>query len=95
MSKVFEETEIERVGRNMTALGAAWRGDWSDFDGRQLRDQIAAILVLGGNDNTGVEFYHHHITVEFGHDRCPEYYRCVECAEADAQLEREIRNGLN
>jgi len=24
----------------MTAYGYGWRGDWSDFDGRFLRDQL-------------------------------------------------------
>lgn len=25
---------------HLTALGGCWRGDWSDFDGRTLRDQL-------------------------------------------------------
>ena len=31
------------VVRELRALGQAWRNDWSEFDGRQLRDQLDAI----------------------------------------------------
>jgi hypothetical protein len=30
----------------MKALGDKWRGDWSDFDGRTLRDQLAELDEL-------------------------------------------------
>lgn len=33
----------EAVVSAMHALGAAWRGDWSDFDGRTLRDQLGVL----------------------------------------------------
>lgn len=31
------------VLREMNAYGQAWRLDWSDFDGRQLRSQLEGI----------------------------------------------------
>ena len=35
---------------SMRALGDAWRGDWNDFDGRTLRDQLYDIeAVLRGS----------------------------------------------
>lgn len=30
----------------LTKLGGAWRNDWSDFDGRTLRDQIYSWRTL-------------------------------------------------
>ncbi len=33
-----EQTQTRRV---LTAIGAAYRGDWSDFDGRSLKAQLA------------------------------------------------------
>jgi hypothetical protein len=30
----------------MAALGAAWRGDWSSFDGRVLRSQLEYLADL-------------------------------------------------
>lgn len=56
--------------RAMQNLGQMWRGDWSDFDGRTLRDQLNALAplieaehagedvrerVLGWCDSQGVE----------------------------------------
>jgi hypothetical protein len=69
------EPEIERLTRNFKALGEAWRGDWSDFDGRQLRHQIDEIL---GGDETGVEFYHDR-NQEYGPEQCPSEYKCTQC----------------
>ena len=34
------EAILDIVLREMRAVGAAWRMDWSDFDGRTLRDQL-------------------------------------------------------
>lgn len=31
------------VLREIRAFGAAWRLDWSDFDGRMLRDQLCSL----------------------------------------------------
>jgi hypothetical protein len=31
---------VEAVASAMEALGSAWRGDWSDFDGRTLRSEL-------------------------------------------------------
>lgn len=30
----------------LNVLGAAWRGDWSEFDGRTLRDQLYSWRAL-------------------------------------------------
>ena len=74
------EAELERVKRNMLALGAAWQHHWGDFDGRQLRKQIGEILEEGEG---GVDFYHDHITVEFWDksEKCPKEYVCKTCRE--------------
>ena len=37
------EKILEIVLREMTAYGKGWRGDWSDFDGRHLQDQLNGI----------------------------------------------------
>ncbi len=74
------EAELERVKRNMLALGAAWRGDWFDFDGRQLKSQIEKILEKGEG---GVDFYHDHITAASWDksEKCPREYVCKTCRE--------------
>ncbi|HEY8414358.1 MAG TPA: hypothetical protein VIK99_01165 [Thermaerobacter sp.] len=33
------------VLREMRAYGSGWRADWSDFDGRTLRDQLDRLAV--------------------------------------------------
>lgn len=41
---------ITDTNKCLQALGSAWRGDWSDFDGRTLRDQLKEISqVLYGS----------------------------------------------
>ena len=37
------EVVLSVVLREMTAVGHGWRHDWSDFDGRTLRDQLNRI----------------------------------------------------
>ena len=40
----------EEAIKCLNALGEAWRGDWNDFDGRTLRDQLGEIAsVLNGH----------------------------------------------
>ena len=34
---------LDIVIREMTAIGQGWRLDWSDFDGRGLRDQLDSL----------------------------------------------------
>lgn len=34
------DDKSESVAKALELLGAAWRGDWSDFDGRTLRHQL-------------------------------------------------------
>ncbi len=36
---------IQTLLREMRAYGAAWRADWSDFDGRTLRDQLGGLAT--------------------------------------------------
>ena len=38
-------TKNEKVIEMLHILGAAWRSDWSDFDGRMLRDQLDFIAM--------------------------------------------------
>lgn len=56
----------ENMENNFRALGQAWREDWSDFDGRQLRTQIEEILA---GEDAGVEFYHSHMVEASGWGR--------------------------
>jgi len=37
------EKVLQIVQREICAIGEDWRMDWSDFDGRILRDQLDAI----------------------------------------------------
>ncbi len=40
----MEAIEVLKVVlREMTAIGTGWRMNWSDFDGRTLRDQLNAL----------------------------------------------------
>lgn len=38
------ENKNEILERELRALGQYYRNDWSDFDGRTLRDQIEKLL---------------------------------------------------
>ena len=73
--------EMDRLKNNFLALGAAWRGSWFDFDGRHLQAQIRNIF---DGENEGIEFYHDHITKEYGHngfsETCAEF-GCKICAQ--------------
>ena len=40
------KTNTEAVKHALSILGAAWRGDWSNFDGRVLRSQLDEIAKL-------------------------------------------------
>jgi hypothetical protein len=44
--------KIEIVKRELNALGQYWRNDWSDFDGRTLRDQLDTIASFLDNKET-------------------------------------------
>ena len=79
---MLEETELERIGRNSTALGAAWGHDWSYIDRGRLREQLSAIL-RGGNG--GVEFYHDHVTRKGG-GKCDPEFRCAICGNEGMRL---------
>lgn len=39
-------TPAEQALNALSALGSAWRGDWNDFDGRTLRDQLDSWQAL-------------------------------------------------
>ena len=48
--QVFDAQRITEARRCLRSLGQAWRGDWSEFDGRTLRSQLEEInIVLDGN----------------------------------------------
>lgn len=40
------EAPLTQALDHLTALGGCWRGDWSDFDGRTLRAQLADIRSI-------------------------------------------------
>lgn len=47
---------INEAKKCLTALGSAWRGDWSDFDGRSLRSQLDHIIAVLDEEDTYEEF---------------------------------------
>lgn len=38
--------QVDAVGALLVNLGGAWRGDWSGFDGRTLRDEMDEASAL-------------------------------------------------
>ena len=40
------DEHIAQVERALAGLGNAWRGDWSDFDGRTLRAQLGGVETI-------------------------------------------------
>lgn len=42
-----EKNVIEIMGRELAAIGQYYRNDWSDFDGRTLRSQLAGLAAWG------------------------------------------------
>lgn len=42
-----------RTVEALNALGSAWRGDWSDCDGRTIRDQLESIATLVRQEANG------------------------------------------
>ena len=56
-----ESEVIKILCREIRAYGLAWRLDWSDFDGRSLRDQLNFLASWaerndGSNFTDGTEF---------------------------------------
>ena len=48
-SENSDRTQLEPMGEALdalTALGQAWRGNWSDFDGRTLRGQLSDLRKI-------------------------------------------------
>jgi hypothetical protein len=41
-----DNAKVEAVAEALEALGSAYRGDWSDFDGRSLRDELGALATV-------------------------------------------------
>jgi len=39
------ERALQIVIREMRCYGSGWRADWSDFDGRTLRDQLDELAI--------------------------------------------------
>lgn len=72
------------VVRELIALGEAWRSHWENFDGHQLRNQLKRIaewlVDLRGDLREGTDFYHWHVSREFGR-MCPLEYACPECED--------------
>ena len=50
------EKNIEEAKKCLTALGSAWRGSWSDFDGRTLRSQLNEIINVLDGEETYLKF---------------------------------------
>lgn len=75
---------LQAVSLQLTAIGEAWRSDWLDFDGRQLRDQLREVIAWMHNPHgsltVGTEFYHWHVSHEHG-EKCPDAYHCAWCEE--------------
>jgi hypothetical protein len=43
------EQKLKIVLREMLAYAHGWRHDWSDFDGRTLRDQLVSLAAWAGS----------------------------------------------
>lgn len=43
-----DQRRLAANARMLTELGARWRADWSDFDGRSLRDQLSEVTRITG-----------------------------------------------
>lgn len=43
MSDMSDKDRLKEGALLLSRLGAYWRNDWSDFDGRTLRDQLDVI----------------------------------------------------
>lgn len=48
-------TDMEKVASLLRELGTAYRFDWSDFDGRTLRDDLEFIAALTGATHIDIE----------------------------------------
>lgn len=69
------------VVKALRLLGTAWRGDWSDFDGRQLRGQLDDIADRLADD---AEPFDAAFWLAIN-GICPEYgCWCEHCPEQDA-----------
>ena len=44
---------VEIMGRELAAIGQYYRNDWSDFDGRTLRSQLADLASWGDKATKG------------------------------------------
>ena len=47
---------IEETKKCLIALGQAWRMDWSDFDGRDLKRQLEEIINVLDGGETYIDF---------------------------------------
>ena len=47
------EKVVEIMGRELAAIGQYYRNDWSDFDGRTLRSQLADLASWGAKAAKG------------------------------------------
>ena len=60
---------LEVVLREMMAYAYAWRNDWSDFDGKTLRDQLADVVKWAGDALRGTTNVEYKRGSEFYSDR--------------------------
>jgi hypothetical protein len=67
----------------LRALGAAWRGDWNDFDGRTLRGQLNEIGSVLDGQMTADDFC---AANEICTNGCGWTYHCT-CATQSVQAE--------
>lgn len=56
--------KIAETKKCLHVLGEAWRGDWNNFDGRTLRDQLNEIILVIDGKLTSEEFMENNEIIE-------------------------------
>jgi hypothetical protein len=64
-------TKLSGTLAALNALGSAWRGDWSEFDGRTLRCQLDEIAALAQKEVCGEDVKRDLAGFFAGNDICP------------------------
>jgi hypothetical protein len=57
---------------HLTALSLCWRGDWSEFDGRTLRDQVEDVRAIIEAAIAGEDVTERIQRDRIGNSMCPE-----------------------
>lgn len=79
-------TDTQEIVGLMRAIGQAWRGDWGDFDGRTLRDQLSELAEIVQEAAIGVVNVPEKITWFYGGwgicRKCQSWSQDCDCGAA-------------